>query len=126
MKEAVTSAYAFAANTSVTQCSNSVTIKSSKSTTIPKLVIRDSVPVTTDPFKVILTSPAGLAKLEGDETVEEAPGTVARWRKDKADSWETGLMEWVITNFEAGEEKKVTLSYIVKSPLGVEWTHSPS
>ncbi|KIO21159.1 hypothetical protein M407DRAFT_29217, partial [Tulasnella calospora MUT 4182] len=97
----------FTGNTENVLSTNTITVKNNRNVSVSRLIIRDAVPVGQDPVKVLLKTPAELATVaSADATVKVAEGAVARWSKEKANSREEGLVEWVLDDIQSGEEKK--------------------
>ncbi|KAG8942050.1 hypothetical protein FRC04_003898 [Tulasnella sp. 424] len=115
----------FVGNTESVLATNAIKVKNNRNGAISRLIIRDAVPVGQDPLKVLLKTPAELATVAtADAEVKIAEGAIARWSKEKADSREEGLVEWVLDNIESGEEKKVELAWSVEVPQGFKWSYS--
>ncbi|KAG8942052.1 hypothetical protein FRC04_003900, partial [Tulasnella sp. 424] len=115
----------FVGNTESVLGANAIKVKNNRNGAISRLIIRDAVPVGQDPLKVLLKTPAELATVAtADAEVKIAEGAIARWSKEKADSREEGLVEWVLDNIESGEEKKVELAWSVEVPQGFKWSYS--
>ncbi|KAG8908350.1 hypothetical protein FRB99_007277 [Tulasnella sp. 403] len=119
----VVSSFTFAAHTESTFCTNTVRIKNARNFPINELIVRDSIPVASEPYKVILKNPADLATEDKDAGVQ-VDGMVARWSKEKPTSREEGLMEWVLKDVAAGAEKTIELVWNVHNPVGVTWGYS--
>ncbi|KAG8920791.1 hypothetical protein FRC00_009526, partial [Tulasnella sp. 408] len=114
----------FAGNTESVLATNTIKVKNNRDVPISRLIIRDAVPAGQDPVKVLLKTPAELATVaNAEETVKIAEGAVARWSKEKTNSREEGLIEWVLENVESGEEKKVELAWSVEVPQGFTWSY---
>ncbi|KAG8919520.1 hypothetical protein FRC00_011235, partial [Tulasnella sp. 408] len=114
----------FAGNTESVLSTNTIKVKNNRNVPISRLIIRDAVPAGQDPVKVLLKTPAELATVaSAEETVKIAEGAVARWSKEKANSREEGLIEWVLENVQSGEEKKVELAWSVEVPQGFKWSY---
>ncbi|KAG8962355.1 hypothetical protein FRC05_005362 [Tulasnella sp. 425] len=115
----------FVGNTESVLATNAIKVKNNSKGVISRLIIRDAVPVGQDPLKVLLKTPPELATVAtADAEVKIAEGAVARWSKEKANSREEGLVEWVLDNIESGEEKKVELAWSVEVPQGFKWSYS--
>ncbi|KIO21164.1 hypothetical protein M407DRAFT_29223 [Tulasnella calospora MUT 4182] len=115
----------FAGNTESVLSTNTITVKNNRSVPISRLIVRDAVPACQDPVKVLLKTPAELATVaSADATVKVAEGAVARWSKEKANSHEEGLVEWVLEDIKSGEEMKVELAWSVEVPQGFKWSYT--
>ncbi|KIO21160.1 hypothetical protein M407DRAFT_29218, partial [Tulasnella calospora MUT 4182] len=115
----------FAGNTESVLSTNTIKVKNNRNVPISRLIIRDAVPAGQDPVKVLLKTPAELATVaSADANVKVAEGTVARWSKEKANSREEGLVEWVLDDIKSSEEKKVELAWSVEVPQGFKWSYS--
>ncbi|KAG9049758.1 hypothetical protein FS837_009174 [Tulasnella sp. UAMH 9824] len=114
----------FAGNTESVLSTNTIKVKNNRNVPIDRLIIRDAVPAGQDPVKVLLKTPAELATVaSAEETVKIAEGAVARWSKEKTNSREEGLIEWVLENVQSGEERKVELAWSVEVPQGFKWSY---
>ena len=104
-----------------TECTTTIKVKNAHPYALPKLVVRDAIPVAKDPFSVILNTPKALASAEQDDQVDLKEKTHVRWSKEKLASRESGLVEWVVTELESGKEKLVELAWSVECPVGGKW-----
>ncbi|KAF8609754.1 hypothetical protein BDV93DRAFT_465221 [Ceratobasidium sp. AG-I] len=116
----------------ITTYSQRITIRNSRSTSVPALRVIDHVPISTDEVvKVNVLAPAGLgpAVLPVSEVPEEASIKEREWtraqKRVKArwaplDVGGEGTVEWSC-DMKAGEEIELELSWEVSVPVGQKW-----
>lgn len=121
----ITSTFALARSVESVTCTNTIKIKNTRAYPIPKLVIRETVPVGTDPFKVLLTEPSQLATANPDVEipVPKVKDVTVRWSKERPTAREEGLIEYVLKDIGAAEERKLELSWKVEAPPGTKWEY---
>ncbi|KAG8806336.1 hypothetical protein FRC17_005068, partial [Serendipita sp. 399] len=136
--------------THVTSYFQKITVKNARNALIPKLLIRDQIPVASDQrIKVALLEPASL-EFGGrtgtgplttvPKAVQISKGLIVRWKPDNDDSKEgtvttaatngsgaagldgarRGMIEWVCA-VGSGQRVDVSLSWEVTTPMGLEW-----
>jgi hypothetical protein len=108
----------FAEQTKTIGYSFTITIKNTHRFTLPKLLVRDTVPVAGDDkrVRVLLRKPAALADAKEGAFVD-ASGAQVCWVKN---GMKDGKIEWT-TKVESGGEVKLELDFDVRGPAEMQW-----
>ncbi|KAH7099564.1 hypothetical protein BKA62DRAFT_709371 [Auriculariales sp. MPI-PUGE-AT-0066] len=118
----------FAANkTSTTAFSQRISVRNARRAPLPRLVVRDQVPVSSDArIKVTVMEPkelpTGPASAQGVLVSDGVRARHVQKNDESAAEGEAGngLLEWVCT-VQAGANVDLNLSYEVSSPVGLRW-----
>lgn len=117
--------------TKVTYYEQKITIKNTRLSQLPRLIVKDQVFVSRDArFKVRLLEPKSLSGPQKGVTVNRS--VTVRWSSWKTwdDSESTddvdmesaqGMLEWNC-NIDPGAAVDLSLAWEVSAPVGVEWT----
>ncbi|KAI9355631.1 hypothetical protein DFJ73DRAFT_613330, partial [Zopfochytrium polystomum] len=121
-----------ATNGTITFFSRRLAIHNTRPSALPRLVVRDQVPVrgASNETKVAVLAPAGLPVGEDSwKGVAVREGVQARYaQKNEGERLEgakgDGTIEWVCTRVAAGQRLEASLVWEVSAPTGYSWTVS--
>ena len=129
--------------TETTTYTQRITVKNTRTASLPRLIIRDQIPVSSDErIKMVLLEPKELPGVGMDGTkrggisvnllkeVTVAKGIRARWftKDDEEVETETtsgadtpqGIIEW-ISEFDAGRSADISMVWEVTAPVSLNW-----
>lgn len=130
--------------TDTTTYTQRITVKNTRTASLPRLIIRDQIPVSSDErVKIVLLEPKELpiVGMDGTKTkrggssmnvsreVTVAKGIRARWftKDDEEVETETsgadtpqGIIEW-ISEFDAGRSADISMVWEVTAPVSLNW-----
>jgi len=131
--------------TETTTHTQRITVKNTRTAPLPRLIIRDQIPVSSDErIKIVLLEPKELpgVGMDGTKTrrggssvnlskdVPVAKGIRARWftKDDEEVETETtsgtdtpqGIIEW-ISEFDAGRSADISMVWEVTAPVALNW-----
>ncbi|KAG8739763.1 hypothetical protein FRC10_005188 [Ceratobasidium sp. 414] len=112
------------ARQTITVVTDTLTIKNTRTSIVPRVLVRHAVPTPggDDRFRVTLKEPDGLAQLESGVSFKLRSNVNARWTEDAGSGSETsGLMEWAIEQLAAEGSEEIKMVYEVTAPEGVKW-----
>ncbi|CAE6505896.1 unnamed protein product [Rhizoctonia solani] len=105
-----------------TPFTDTITIKNTRSFTIPRILVRHVIPTPgDDQFRVVLKYPEDMGALGPGKEFKLRDGVKARWMDDATGPEISGLVEWTIDNLAADAKEEIKMVYAVAAPQDVDW-----
>ncbi|QRV90166.1 mucoidy inhibitor A [Ceratobasidium sp. AG-Ba] len=115
------------ARQTTTIVTDTLTIKNTRSSVIPRVLVRHAIPTpgNDERFRVTLKEPDGLAQLETGSSFKLRERVNAKWIDDASSGTESsGLLEWSIDQLAAEGNEEIKMIYEVAAPEGVKWNQA--
>ncbi|QRW04377.1 mucoidy inhibitor A [Ceratobasidium sp. AG-Ba] len=115
------------ARQTTTIVTDTLTIKNTRSSVIPRVLVRHAIPTpgNDERFRVTLKEPDGLAQLETGSSFKLRERVNAKWTDDASSGTESsGLLEWSIDQLAAEGNEEIKMVYEVTAPEGVKWNQA--
>ncbi|KAG8733323.1 hypothetical protein FRC11_007206 [Ceratobasidium sp. 423] len=108
---------------SYTPITDIITIKNTRSFTIPRILVRHAIPTPgDDQFRVTLKEPEDMGGLGSGKEFKLRERVKGRWMDDSTSGPEiSGLVEWTIDNLAADAKEEIKMVYEVAAPQDVDW-----
>ncbi|CAE7082443.1 unnamed protein product [Rhizoctonia solani] len=106
-----------------TPITDTITIKNTRSFTIPRILVRHAIPTPEDEqFRVTLKEPEDMGGLGPGKEFKLRERVKGRWMDDATSGPEiSGLVEWTIDNLAADAREEIKMVYEVAAPQDVQW-----
>lgn len=104
----------------ISSCTQRITVKNTRSSSVAPLYVKDQVPVSEDDgVKVIVQEPAALGTVNERKEVQVASGIKARWAyKENEDNVEDEGVVVFVCDVAPAESLDLTLSWDILTPAG--------